>query len=104
MDGIGAVTTSSPTSSTSGCPFGSYASTRAPRPRQAITPARTGKSTEGPTKPVHTSVPPESEPRSTDDETDSYTQAKPSAATGEPADPIPRSADIPEPFPLPSPS
>ncbi len=64
MDGIGAVITSSPTSPVTGWPAALYASTFAPRHAPAMTPDRTGSSGLGPTKPVHTSVPPENEPSS----------------------------------------
>ena len=55
-------------------------------------PRRTGWSGFGPTKPVHTSVPPESEPSQTSDFTCSYTQSKPSAGNGAPVEPIARRA------------
>ena len=42
IDGIGTVTTSSPTSPVSGRPCSSHASTRVPRKRHWISPATTG--------------------------------------------------------------
>src|SRR5258708_36415693 len=96
MDGIGAVSTSSPTSPVTGRPEESNASTLAPRQDAAITPARTGSSGQGPTNPVHRSVPPEYEPRIRSwpsVATASYTQRKPSGGSGDPVEPIPRSLD-----------
>src|SRR5579859_6988581 len=61
IEGIGLVITSSPTSSTSGRPSGSHASTDAPRIRACSSPTYTGKVGEPPTKAVHISVPPEVE-------------------------------------------
>ena len=63
MDGIGAVTTSSPTSPVTGLPAASKASTWAPRNRPAMIPARTGSRGLDPMNPVQTSVPPDIEPR-----------------------------------------
>src|SRR5581483_163232 len=92
IDGIGAVSTSSPTSPVTGLPAGSNASTLAPRQRPEITPARTGSNGDGPTNPVHRSVPPENEPSSRSCLTSRYTQSKPSGGSGEPVDPMARSA------------
>src|SRR5262245_21764576 len=78
IDGIGAVMTSSPTLPTTGFPAGSYASTFEPRQRPAISPAWTGSSGEAPTKPVQTSVPPETDCSCRFLPTASYTQVKPS--------------------------
>src|SRR5690606_15879007 len=61
MEGIGSVITSSPSSPVTGRPAGSYASTFAPRQRQVISPRHTGSSGTPPRKPVHRSVPPESD-------------------------------------------
>src|SRR5215469_6643810 len=96
MDGIGAVSTSSPTSPMTGLPAGSNASTLAPRHGPEITPARTGSSGDGPTNPVHRSVPPENEPSMRSDDpvpSSSYTHRKPSGGSGEPVEPTPFSAD-----------
>src|SRR3954469_17612457 len=92
MLGIGAVITSSPSSPVTGRPTGSYASTLAPRARQAITPSVTGRRGAPPTKPVHTSVPPDSDCSCRSEPTSSYTQAKPSAVSGAPVEPTPRSS------------
>ncbi len=73
MEGIGAVTTSSPSSPTSGVPSGERASTPQPSARQLISPSQTGTSGEPPTKAVHTSVPPETDSRWTDGLIASYT-------------------------------
>src|SRR5258708_20563167 len=105
MDGIGAVSTSSPTSPVTGRPEESNASTLAPRQDAAITPARTGSSGQGPTNPVHMSVPPDNEPRIRSVRppgppsspgpppaaTASYTHRNPSGGSGDPVEPIPRS-------------
>src|SRR5690348_12911328 len=93
MLGIGAVMTSSPSRPSTGSPRSSNASTRAPRQRQEISPSYTGSSGDPPTKPVHTSVPPDSEASSTCPPTASYTQRKPSAGSGAPVEPTPRNAD-----------
>src|SRR5690349_4330639 len=61
IDGIGRVMTSSPTSSTSGAPEGSQASTAQPRQRAWSSPSYTGSVGTPPTKAVHMSVPPEVE-------------------------------------------
>src|SRR3954468_10895160 len=87
MLGIGAVITSSPSCSITGLPSGSYASTLAPRHRQAITPSVTGCSGVDPTKPVHTSVPPDSDCSCNWVPTASYTQSKPSGGSGAPVEP-----------------
>src|SRR5215469_13446464 len=96
MDGIGAVSTSSPTSPMTGLPAGSNASTFAPRHGPEITPARTGSTGEGPTNPVHRSVPPEYDPRIRPGDpvpSSSYTHRNPSGGSGEPVEPIPVMAD-----------
>ena len=67
MEGSGSVITSSPTCPVTPRPFSSNASTFAPSERHWMRPRRTGCSGFGPTKPVHTSVPPESEPSQTSD-------------------------------------
>jgi hypothetical protein len=61
MEGIGALSTSSPRSPITGRPRSSKASTFAPRQRQAISPACTGTSGEPATKAVQTSVPPDAD-------------------------------------------
>ncbi len=55
-------------------------------------PARTGSSGVGPTKPVHRSVPPEKEPSSRSRFTSWYTQPNASGGSGDPVEPIARSA------------
>src|SRR5262245_45584135 len=62
IEGIGTVSTSSPTAPTTALPSASNASTFAPRHGPAMTPRRTGSSGFGPTNPVHISVPPENDP------------------------------------------
>ena len=93
MLGMGSVMTSSPSWPMTGSPLSLNASTRAPRQRQEISPSYTGSSGEPPTKPVHTSVPPDSDASSTRSPTASYTQRKPSGGSGAPVEPTPRSAD-----------
>src|SRR3974390_307936 len=56
-------------------------------------PARTGSSGQGPTKPVHRSVPPEKEPSSRSLRTRSYTQPNASGGSGDPVEPMARNAD-----------
>jgi hypothetical protein len=90
MLGIGAVITSSPSRPTTGLPSGSYACTFAPRQRQAITPSVTGSSGTPPTKPVQTSVPPDSDCSCRSAPTCSYTQSKPSGGSGAPVEPMAR--------------
>ncbi len=84
--------TSSPWRPITGCPASSYASTFAPSIRQLISPAHTGTSGDGPTNPVHRSVPPLSDPTGIASDTASRTQWKPAAGSGAPVDPMPRSA------------
>jgi hypothetical protein len=55
-------------------------------------PARTGSSGQGPTKPVHRSVPPEKEPSSRSFLTRSYTQSNASGGSGDPVEPMARNA------------
>src|SRR5687767_4883146 len=93
MLGIGAVITSSPSSPTTGVPSAERASTFAPSARQAISPAYTGSTGAPPTKPVQTSVPPDSDWSWRVSPTLAYTQVKPSAGSGAPVEPTPRSAD-----------
>ena len=92
MLGIGAVITSSPSCPRTGLPSESYASTRAPSARQEMTPSTTGSSGVPPTKPVHTSVPPDSDCSCGRSPSASYTQWKPSAGSGAPVEPTPRIA------------
>src|SRR5690606_18133194 len=92
-EGIGSVMTNSPSWSTTGVPAASYAATWAPRHGPEISPRHTGNSGAPPTKPVHTSVPPESDCTGTVAPTASYTQSKPSAGSGAPVEPSPRSGD-----------
>ena len=54
----------------------------APSMRQLISPAHTGTSGLGPTKPVHTSVPPETEPIETPGATARPIHSKPLAGSG----------------------
>ncbi len=63
-----------------------------PSARQLISPSQTGTSGAAPTKAVQTSVPPETDCSWTDGSNASYTQRKPSAGSGAPVDPMPRSA------------
>src|SRR6478735_5825975 len=93
MDGIGAVMTSSPTSSTNGSPVGVYDSTRAPNARQEISPRHTGTVGAPPTLPVHRSVPPEKETIGTRGPTWPTSQSKPLSSKGEPVEPMVRSED-----------
>ena len=58
-----------------------------------MTPDRTGSSGHGPTNPVHRSVPPEKEPSSRSGLTASYTQPNASGGSGDPVEPMARSAD-----------
>ena len=87
MDGMGRVMTSSPTSSTTGCPPASNASTLAPRHLHCISPAYTGSRSHEPTNPVQRSVPPLNDPNSRSPPTLSYTHSNPSGESGEPVDP-----------------
>src|SRR6187402_2742538 len=84
MEGIGAVTTSSPTSPTTACPCGSNAATAHPKPAHWISPTRTGSVGQPSTNAVHTSVPPLTDESTRSLETCSYTQAKPSLGRGAP--------------------
>src|SRR5664279_6296498 len=61
IEGIGAVTTSSPTSSVNDSPVRENASTRAPNARQEISPFQTGTVGAAPTSAVQMSVPPDSD-------------------------------------------
>src|SRR6187455_3270129 len=85
--------TNSPSWSTTGRPDGSYASTFDPRHRQEISPSVTGSSGDAPTKPVHTSVPPEMDCSCGSEPTASYTHRNPSGGSGAPVEPTPRSRD-----------
>ncbi len=58
-------------------------------------PERTGSSGHGPTKPVQMSVPPEKEPSSRSGLTASYTQSNASGGSGDPVEPMARSAGRP---------
>jgi hypothetical protein len=58
IDGIGRVTTSSPTSSTTGFPLASQASSATPSSGAEISPAHTGVVGALPANPLTTSVPP----------------------------------------------
>jgi hypothetical protein len=69
MLGIGAVTTSSPTSSSTSRPFSSYAATAQANARVCNSPAYTGDSGMALAKAVHTSVPPLIEASSRSSET-----------------------------------
>src|SRR5437016_5524554 len=91
MDGIGLVITSSPTSSTSGRPAGSHASTDAPSMRACSSPSYTGSVATPPTNAVHMSVPPEVENSHRSGPRCSYSQSKPSGESGEPVEPTDRS-------------
>src|SRR6478736_7605127 len=77
IDGIGAVITSSPTSSINGSPSGEYDSTFAPSARQEISPIHTGTVGAPPTMPVQMSVPPEKEAICRSLPTSSWIQRKP---------------------------
>ena len=83
--------TSSPTSSTSGRPSSSHASTDAPSARACSSPARTGSTGQAPTNAVHRSVPPLVENSQTSPSL-SYTHSNPSTGSGEPVEPTLRSA------------
>jgi hypothetical protein len=91
--GIGSVITNSPSSPTTGRPSSSHAAAATPSIGRCSSPAVTGSSGELPMKPVATSVPPDSEPSSTSRFTASYTQWNADAGSGEPVEPIVRSAD-----------
>ena len=92
MDGIGSVTTSSPTSPVTGAPLSSKLATLQPRHRHWISPARTGSVGPPPMNAVNTSVPPLMEARSRSLLTRSYTQANPSGGNGAPVEPMERIA------------
>ena len=94
-DGIGRVSTSSPTSPTTALPDSSYASTLAARHAHCSSPALTGRSGHGPMKPVHRSVPPLNDPSSAVGLTLSYTHRKPSGLSGAPVEPMPFSSSRP---------
>src|SRR3954468_4176626 len=86
IDGIAAVTTSSPTSSTTGVPSSRHASTRVPSSGHCISPAYTGDSGLPPTYGVQTSVPPLGASSHTSLLTCSYTQCHAGTGSGEPED------------------
>src|SRR2546426_7341749 len=90
IEGIGSVTTSSPTSSISECPCSSHDSTAHPSARHCSSPSYTGSSGQPPTNAVHTSVPPLVENSHTSAPTWRCTQRKLSGASGEPVEPIAR--------------
>src|SRR5205085_11809763 len=89
--GRSAVSTSTPTSSITGWPASSKASTLAPSNRHCSSPAFTGSRGDPPTKAEHTSVPPLMEASHRSFLTCSYTHWKPSGGKGEPVDPMPLS-------------
>src|SRR4051794_18350967 len=92
MDGIGAVMTSSPTSSMSGRPAEEKDSTRAPSARQEISPRQTGTVGAPPTIPVHRSVPPENDTMGTSPPKVADNQSKPLSSSGDPVEPTTRTA------------
>src|SRR5947209_8921297 len=89
--------TSSPTSSISGRPSGSHASTAAPSARACSSPRYTGKVGTPPTNAVHRSVPPEVENSQVEESSWSYTHLNPSGDSGDPVDPTATSASREQP-------
>ncbi len=84
MDGMGLVTTSSPTSSTTGSPWASQAWRSVPRQGAWSSPMYTGRVGIAPAKQLQTSVPPLTEAIHMSSATSSWIQRKPSGGSGEP--------------------
>ncbi len=84
MEGIGLVTTSSPTSSVTGRPWASHAWRSVPRQAAWSSPTWTGRVGTPPAKQLHTSVPPLTEAIHRSRATSSCSQRKPSGGSGEP--------------------
>src|SRR5882757_6919928 len=93
MDGIGAASTISPTSPTTGLPSGDQASIRTPRYGACISPAYTGNIGLVPMNALQTSVPPQSEPSSRSRLMASYTQCQVDPGSGDPVLVIARRVD-----------
>ena len=93
IDGIGAVITISPTSSTSARPSGDQLCRATPRYRTESSPGTTGMPTEPPANAVTTSVPPLTEETVTWAPTASGIHSKRSAANVDPVLPTVRSSD-----------
>src|SRR5882757_5478498 len=93
MDGIGCVTTNSPTWFTTFSPRSLNAYTAAPSARAWISPAYTGRMEAPATNPVQTSVPPLPDATHKSFLTLSYSHSMHSGVTGEPARATPWSVD-----------
>src|SRR3712207_9428747 len=83
--------TSSPSCSVTGRPSSSHEAAATASMGRWSSPAVTGSSGELPMNPVATSVPPDSDPRTTSGPTASYTQRYAAAGSGEPVGPDARS-------------
>src|SRR6188472_736913 len=94
IEGIGFVSTSSPTSSTTSAPRASYAATEAPSAAHDNSPSQTGTVGADSRNAVHGSVPPDIEQICTCRPTASAIQRKPSTDSGAPVEPKARTADM----------